>query len=238
MNAKSYMLRTQVLRLPPGAPYKIFWPMAGGRVAGLLPFDRKSNGHSNELQLPDHIILDRLEEIWRWSLRQLGLGPKRWAVLDAVLVVPPDMTAREVGGGDCGCWMRVCGGGWAGDRAGQKATALGCARQGIKPWPCWVHWARQQLFGLGCHGCWAGQKVTALGCAGQGSKSRPCQVRPRPFSCGALERQKQLASACNLHVARLKTPPLLCTSPLKPLRYTSWPTSSSAAIRSAHSLHT
>ncbi|KAI8467173.1 MAG: hypothetical protein J3K34DRAFT_523922 [Monoraphidium minutum] len=80
----------EVLLIPPDAPYTTVWPLEGGRIAGLLP----SGGGGG--QLPDHLILDRLEEIWRWGLSRLGLGEAAWRALDAVLVVPHGMTAREV----------------------------------------------------------------------------------------------------------------------------------------------
>jgi hypothetical protein len=67
--------------------------MEGGRLAGLAQRGgcREAGG-----QLPDHLILDGLEEVWRWGLSRLGLGQRQWAKMEAVLVVPRSMTAREV----------------------------------------------------------------------------------------------------------------------------------------------
>ncbi|GBF89896.1 hypothetical protein Rsub_02600 [Raphidocelis subcapitata] len=83
---KGRFVGNEVLRIPPGAPYRVEWPMAGGRLACAPDLAAR----------PDHAVLDDLEEIWGWGLAQLGLPKGGAAGLDAVLVVPQGMTAREV----------------------------------------------------------------------------------------------------------------------------------------------
>jgi hypothetical protein len=76
--------------------------MAGGHLVGI---DRSNS--VDRSNLPHHVVLDRLEEIWRWALGRLRLEEGRWRGMDAVLVVPQNMTATEVGCG-CGCGCGCC----------------------------------------------------------------------------------------------------------------------------------
>lgn len=74
--------------------------MAGGHLSGAnwraSEAARAPPDQDPDHILPDHLILDRLEEIWGWALAQLGVTKAHAPGLDAVLVVPQAMTAREV----------------------------------------------------------------------------------------------------------------------------------------------